>query len=383
MLQRWMITLVVSTVSCVLLTGCDPKKYSPDEPLPDVYTPSLFISSQNQYLYALDPKTGVKKWEVNVGGEVKGAPLVLGKYLIVPAVDTIYKLNVNTGAILKRYDYGGATASFVSSPAGKGTVFYIGSLDGNMYAIDAETDLLKWTYTSGAAPGTGISSSPLIYNGTVIFGAGDGSVHAVNETNGTLAWKTAVGAATDNIISSPVLSLPYLYVGGADGTLYALDPTTGANLWNYPTLDGSPILSSPAVYGGNIIFGCSDFRLYCIDSTAKQARWIVKTGDRILSSPFGMDQIVYVGGYDYYFYAYNIIDGTLKWKFKTGALVKSSPLVNEGYVYIGGYDKNFYAFDTTGAMKWSTRINGLIETSPVLYDLNKAYYPSVSGMAPF
>lgn len=49
MLQRWLKTWAVLTVSGMLFSACQKQNYSKDEPLDPVYSPSLFISSQNQF----------------------------------------------------------------------------------------------------------------------------------------------------------------------------------------------------------------------------------------------------------------------------------------------------------------------------------------------
>ncbi len=52
----------------------------------------------------------------------------------------------------------------------------------------------------------------------------------------------------------------FLYIGSEDGTLYALDATTGILKWSYTT--GSYIYSSPAVADGVVYVGSSDSIMY-------------------------------------------------------------------------------------------------------------------------
>ncbi len=61
------------------------------------------------------------------------------------------------------YTYG----SFVlkSSPAVVNGIVYVGSLDANMYALDANTGNIIWNYTTGGP----ILSSPAIDGGGVYF----------------------------------------------------------------------------------------------------------------------------------------------------------------------------------------------------------------------
>lgn len=373
MVQRWLKTLAILSVSATLFTACQKSEYSKDEPLEPVNTPSLFIGSQNRYLYALKPETGEKKWEFNVGSNIIATPAVVSnKFLIVVGENVVYKLNVHNGKIEAKWDnFGEGFTGFVASPYVFGNTVYLATTNGKVFAINGDNSEQKWTYDAGAP----IHAAPTLYNGQLIVAASD-KVHAINVLNGTPSWTTPLPVST----SAPVVSAPYVYVGGSDGTLYALDVSTGVVSWTYdPTPDPSTIMSPPVVYGGNVIFGCSDYNLYCIDSIAKQPRWVIKTEQRINGAPFAKDQIVYFGSYDFYFYAVDIIDGVVKWKYKTGKLVQSSPLVHQSTVYVGGYDKMLYAFDTSGSLRWKRDIDGAIETSPVLFDLSKTHYPAVTG----
>jgi len=54
-------------------------------------------------------------------------------------------------------------------------VVYVGSGNGNIYAIDAVTGTLKWNY----ATGNSVFSSPAVSNGVVYVGSGDGYLYAI------------------------------------------------------------------------------------------------------------------------------------------------------------------------------------------------------------
>ncbi len=71
-----------------------------------------------------------------------------------------------------------------------------------------------------------------------------------------------------------------IYIGSADGSLYALRPD-GSLIWRYDT--GDPIRSSPAVGrgpngSGDIVYvGSSNGRLYAIDAATGKRRWSFDT----------------------------------------------------------------------------------------------------------
>ena len=173
-----------------------------------------------------------------------------------------------------------------SSPAVVNGVVYVGSLDGKLYAFDADASTNcssgvvacspLWTATTGGR----VVGSPAVANGNVYIGSDDNKLYAFDAagiTNCSGSPKTCLplwtATAGDNVQSSPVVSGAVVYVGSDDGNLYAFDAagTTGCAgspkvctpLWTAPT--GGPINSSPAVSGGIVYVGSDDHRLYALE----------------------------------------------------------------------------------------------------------------------
>jgi outer membrane protein assembly factor BamB len=155
----------------------------------------------------------------------------------------------------------------VSSPAlGSDGTVYVGSFDHKLYALDPDTGRIRWTFLTDAH----IYSSPALAAGpngetkAIYVGSADGSVYAVDPT-GRLLWRYDTG---DPVRSSPVLgrkprgSGQLVYVGSSNGKLYALDAATGKRRWSFDTtprdpalrdrndLNGSPALGRRGVYIG-------------------------------------------------------------------------------------------------------------------------------------
>eukprot|EP01012_Entosiphon_sulcatum_P033749 TRINITY_DN42732_c0_g1_i1.p1 TRINITY_DN42732_c0_g1~~TRINITY_DN42732_c0_g1_i1.p1 ORF type:complete len:395 (-),score=37.37 TRINITY_DN42732_c0_g1_i1:11-1195(-) len=394
MLQRWMKSLAVVGVTCAMFASCKKHTYSPDEPLVETNTPSVFTASQNKVMYALDPATGKTKWQYTLKANVIATPVVVGKFVYVASEDSLYRFNAKSGHFVKACadthhvnNENRVLHKFFSTPITDGKLLYIASVEGDVFAIEPKGDytdpeagrqeIIKWSYRGTDS----VKSSLMMYNGNIIVVNTKGKVTALNMANGTMSWTSNLPTIDGGLQSSPVASGPYIYIGSPDYNLYALNVANGNVVWNFPT-DGI-INGSPVVYGGNIIFGSADNYVYCVDSAAKTARWKFKTNDRVHATPSVYGQVVYAGGYDSYIYALNIIDGSIKWKYQTGALIQASLLATDGSVYVSGFDKEMYKFDTSGTLRWRTDVGGPIQCSPVFYDLNKAYYPSVTGFGPY
>ncbi|MGA3059986.1 MAG: PQQ-binding-like beta-propeller repeat protein [Candidatus Bathyarchaeia archaeon] len=99
-----------------------------------------------------------------------------------------------------------ADYSVSSSPAVLGNVVYIGSDNGNLYALDAATGKYLWSYNTN---GQAVVSSPAVANGEVYFSADDDNLYALNAATGTKIWTYKIG---DSTFSSPAVVNGLVYV---------------------------------------------------------------------------------------------------------------------------------------------------------------------------
>lgn len=137
-----------------------------------------------------------------------------------------------------------------------------------------------------------------------------------------LVWKFKTGG---EIVSSPAVSTDLVYVGSADGNLYAVDAQSGLEHWKVETQQGSfpeqfsqgRGAFSPLLSGGILLFGACDGYFRAVDAITGKEKWKFKTGGFIKSIPNVMDGIAYIGSKDGYFYAINIKTGQEIWRFKT------------------------------------------------------------------
>jgi outer membrane protein assembly factor BamB len=114
------------------------------------------------------------------------------------------------------------------------------------------TPNLLWKFNAGGA----VYSSPTVVNGIVYIGSENGNFFALNATNSFQIWNYSTGN-TPGIWSSPAVVNNVVYVGGGSIT-YAFDAFSGAVLWNYNNGGTQPISSSPAVANGIVYIGSSD-----------------------------------------------------------------------------------------------------------------------------
>ena len=75
-------------------------------------------------------------------------------------------------------------------------------------------------------------SSPVLSEESVVLGAGDGFVYALDALPGKKQWtfKTA-----GRVRATPAIANGIVYAGSMDGTLYALDLKSGERKWTFKT----------------------------------------------------------------------------------------------------------------------------------------------------
>ena len=173
-----------------------------------------------------------------------------------------------------------------------GTI-YAGSNDMSVRALDASGNRKAVWGTLGP-----VTSSPAVSDDgrLVVVGSFDGFVHGIDPARtDSEAWSFAT---RDHIYGSAAIAADgTVYIGSADGTMYALYPD-GTLKWAFDTLD--PIRSSPAIDGeGNVSFGAGDGRLYSLGPDGRR-RWSYDTSESdrndLNGSPaLGLDGVV-IGG---------------------------------------------------------------------------------------
>jgi len=272
-----------------------------------------------------------------------------------------------------KFRTGGAVQS---SPAVRDGIVYVGSNDGRLYALDAGSGGERWRLQTQGR----VASSPAVADGRVYVLSYDGRLHAADAATGKGLWSFATGGERrfahanlhgaepaaelmpdpfDFFLSSPVVVDGVVFFGSGDGHVYAVDADSGALRWKF-TADGV-VHASPAVVDGTLYVGDFSSRLYAIDTATGRERWRFqagtdpKTGNQqgFQASPVVVDGVVYVGCRDSKFYALDAATGRERWSYSNkGSWVIGSAVVDRGRVYFATSDTGLlHALDAaTGAL---------------------------------
>jgi len=250
----------------------------------------LFAYTASNHIYALSSTGGQILWGHQLGqaGDQILAPLVMDKGLsVIPGVSVIDRVEKN-GNTLPPIEIG---HSIRSSLAGAGNFVYCG-LDYPTGGRLAKIDLTKpynntiWEFVIRS----GISASPVLFQGIVFAAGEDGRVYAVNEQEQVI-WPLTEGYfQTDGrIVADLKADNTGLYVASGDTKLYCLDITTGHLKWQYYA--SVPLADSPAVTADTVYQVVPLHGVVALDKTTgdvnRKPRWSVPFTNRFLAEDAG------------------------------------------------------------------------------------------------
>jgi outer membrane protein assembly factor BamB len=257
---------------------------------------TVYVGSQDEYLYALDLATGKEKWRY------KAAPIKV-------------------------------------TPSVHGDCVYVGDGDGWFHCVDAATGKARWKFEAGAE----ITSAPNFAGDTVLFGCGDENLYCLS-ADGKLVWKFKVAGGP--VLGSPAIAGGRTFVSGCDSTMHVIDVAKGTELSSV-ALDGQTG-STTAVVGDNLYVGTMTNQVIAIDWKKAEVLWRFEVARRqkpFYASTAVTDAVVIAGSRDRHVYAIDRRTGKEIWSFATHGQVDSSPVIVGQRIFAGSLDGNCYVLD--------------------------------------
>jgi outer membrane protein assembly factor BamB len=343
----------------------------------------LYFGSSDGHLYAVRATDGEPLWTFEASAPVASSPAVTDRAVIfADRANVFYALDRRDGGLLwsretgpdrplswgrEGWDYLSASPVLLSDgnlaagdladgdladgELGDGGLALIGSGDGTLYALDAESGEERWRFETERR----IRSTPAVADGVAYFGGGDGVFYALDVGSGETRWTfetTGVGLNSADfgfdrtqIQGSAAIADGTVYFGSRDGSLYALDAATGELRWHRE--DGTAwVVGTPALHEGTLFNGrSSGGRFRAIDAGNGEESWVITTRGLVFSSPTVVGDVVYVGSGGGAMYALDTATGTTHWSFATVGDIYSSPVVADGRLYFGSDDGSLYALE--------------------------------------
>jgi outer membrane protein assembly factor BamB len=222
----------------------------------------LVFGSDNHDIYAWDLSSDTAAWRFSTGDIIhdNSAASMSGTAYISSRDGQAYALDLKTGD--KRWASAKIPKPYNTVPSLDGQRAYFSGGDGTLYALAMADGKEAWHFKTG---GVTMSSPALDGQGNLVFGSGDQWVYSLSAADGRLRWKFQAG---DGILGSPLITGNLVWIGSFDKNLYALDLATGKKLWS-ANLDGG-VFTSPACVGNLVLAAGRDGQLACFEATYEE-----------------------------------------------------------------------------------------------------------------
>lgn len=262
-----------------------------------------------------------------------------------------------------------------ASPVVAGGIAYIGTTGGVLNAIDTRKGETAWTFSAGTP-----LFGTVAVDGDALYALGeDGTLFRLRRGDGTLAWKSALQqAAVPRILPhpsvfdwdwqapQPLVANGMVYVGTGDGVFHAIDAESGETRWTFRT--GGRIRNGASLADGRVYVGSTDHFVYALDATDGSEAWRADTRAEVDATPVVHDGKVLVGNRGAGLSALDAATGKELWRtFFWGSWVESTPTVHAGTIYIGSSDlRRVSAIDPDdGRVLWRSDVYGWTWGTPL------------------
>ncbi len=275
---------------------------------------------------------------------------------------TVVKVDTKTRAVLWTYKWltqKSGAAGFGPLVLGDGSVYFAAGEEAadqnevveSLYALDAQTGLLRWRQQQPANP------YPVLVGKGVVYVTAGANLYALNASNGSERWHVMVGNNADDLVlgNDVLYGTTFEIIGNQwSSTLFAINPDTGMLLWQTS-------LPADKSFGVSVV-GNGTLYLTSVEQKYKTVGALGAPGPLLVSRPMsdGKPKISYV-------YAYSQ-DGKQLWQSQKFDGYLGKLTVVGGVVYFAG-DTSIDTLDTkNGKLLWQYQVaqGAVMYGSPII-----------------
>lgn len=325
----------------------------------------LFTGSREGDVAAIDPKTGNEIWSIdlsNIDDEsgffdrkipalISGGPVAgINKIFLGSENGKIYALDAQTGKLDWQSTIKGEV---LSAPAIDSGILVVNSSSGVMKAYNASTgeELWKIDQDTPALTLRGISA-PSISSGGVFIGTPDGNLSVYILENGQQGWSSPIGEASGStefervidVDSSPVVFGDKVYTISSRGNLVALELRTGQIVWKRQYSSYTNLLIS----ANNIYLTDVKGHIYAVDRLNGTEKWSqLALTNRDVTGPVQVGDYIVVGDFEGYMHWLSTSTGEIVSRHQVDSSgIHVSPTVQDGVIYSQARNGDIQAIQT-------------------------------------
>ena len=282
------------------------------------------------------------RWKAQLGGQIFASPVVAdGIAYIGTTAGTVFAVDLADGSLRwgSALGYPVYATALVTDDA-----VFVNSDGGYLHRLDRKTGREQWRSSiqdarSSREPPQPQSAAwewqgprPLLANGRIYIGGGDGSVQALDMRTGASRWKRQLTGGIRHGLASDGTQL---FAITEAGVVQALNARTGTPLWQY-RLAARPG-AAPVVHRGRVFCNDRSGVLHAIDANTGNALWLTQFWTSWIESEPSFDgNTLYIGSSDLRkVSAIDIISGRVLWRTDVGGWSWGTPLALGDHLLVG------------------------------------------------
>ncbi|VVC02587.1 Outer membrane protein assembly factor BamB [Candidatus Bilamarchaeum dharawalense] len=318
-------------------------EFSTDGPVslsPVVYQNMIVGASDDGKVYAIDPVSGLKKWQTTVGKKPTDLIAFDGGVVVSTTTGKIVKLGL-TGNVIWTVDLKSQNASYVYGLSANQKEIFVTANNG-VYLVDKVNNTKRIAYFNESVVGLPAAGADF-----VVYGK-ENELTKINE-NGIVLWRLKLFEGSF-WTSRPVIENGVIYVGALDNRMHAYVANNGLEVWDFKLRNW--VMGTPHIKNGILYFGGNDGNIYALDSGNGNLMWQAQTQLAVQTRPesgtMGGRDVIFVGSTDKSIYAVAKDSGEIVWKGVVGGAA-GDPLFYQNKVFFGSEDGKINAFSTERA----------------------------------
>jgi eukaryotic-like serine/threonine-protein kinase len=306
----------------------------------------VYFTNDAGYLYALNAKDGSIKWTYRTSTFGTPSTPVVGEHAIFFGNNDehLYAIDKETGRELWQYKTYSQKSSTPLYYQGK---VYIGRFDFRRYvepketafmmAVNAQTGQEVWRYS-------GVTGDPQIFNDKLYCGF----LSMLNPENGKLIQHIKLFDFVDHVKFGPTIKEDMMFLATYDHSLCAFDPFNMKILWTFPTAYS---IVAPPVLEEKTLYVITEYgMLYALEASSGKEVWKVDNGDRFSQNftarPVVYQDTIFLCSSSGVLFALDKQDGTKKWTYHASSKgIQSTPFIDNNHLYFADLAGVIYALD--------------------------------------
>jgi outer membrane protein assembly factor BamB len=300
-------------------------------------------------------------WEFNAKNSVEGAAVIADGVVYVGSSDkNLYALDLKTGAKRWTTPLGIITAS----PGINGDRVYIGDADGKFYCLDRSNGKVLWTFDDNDQTGQ-ITAAPNFDGDNVLIPTHNSTLYCLDKS-GKKIWDFRIEGP---IYGGVAVTDGKTFLAGCDSLMHVLDVKTGKELGSVDLKGQSGAAS--AVLDGHLYVGTMSNQVLSINLKTLRIDWEFEAPKRkqpFYASAAVEKDLVVIGSRDDKVWAIDRMTGKRKWDFLTDNKVDGSAVIVGDRIIVGSYDKKLYILDRQGKKVADFELDGAVMGSAAVAD---------------